>query len=130
MRRPYILVVDDEPDVVELIERALALEQIDVVSAYDGLSALDLAETERPDLILLDIMMPMMSGYEVAEQLKANPQTRHIPIVCLTSATSLDAQLRSTRAGAAGLIQKPFIPSRLIEEIRSRLAKKEAEEQA
>ena len=86
MKKPKILIVDDEPDIVTVIERTLAAEGFDFCTAYDGIGALDLAGSESPDVILLDIMMPMMSGYEVCEQLKGNPQTRDIPIVCVTSA--------------------------------------------
>ena len=60
-----ILIVDDEPDVVEFLETTLKAENFQVLSAYDGISALDICSTEKPDLVLLDIMMPMMSGYEV-----------------------------------------------------------------
>ena len=118
MGKPRILVVDDEPDVVEVIERALESEQFEVIPAYDGLSALDLAESEGPDLILLDIMMPMMSGYEVIEQLKVNPQTQRIPVVCLTSAHTVDARARCKQAGATALVMKPFSPAELVAQIR------------
>jgi DNA-binding response OmpR family regulator len=107
---PKVLVVDDEPDVVSLIERILTTEQFDVLTAYDGIGAMDLAENERPDLILLDIMMPMMSGYEVCEQLKANPATQQIPVVCLSS-------------GAITLILKPFTQAELVAQIRRHLPK-------
>jgi len=118
---PKILVVDDEPDVVSLIERTLAAEGFQVVSAYDGIGALDLASTERPDLVLLDIMMPMMSGYEVCQTLKSNPATQNIPIVCLSSAHSPDARNHALKAGAATLITKPFLPAELVAQIRRHL---------
>jgi len=113
-----ILIVDDEPDVVTLIERTLCGEGYEVFSAYDGISALDIAETEQPDLILLDIMMPMMSGYEVCEQLKANPQTKEITVLCVSSAHSADALARSRQVGAVGLVMKPFTPAELVAQIR------------
>lgn len=122
---PKILVVDDEPDTVMLIARALKTEGFDVVSAYDGISALDLAESESPDLVLLDIMMPMMSGYEVCEQLKSNPQTQGIPVLCLSSAHTHDARTRSINAGAATLILKPFSPAELVAQIRRHLPEAE-----
>ncbi len=120
-QRPRILVVDDEPDVVMLIERALLAEGFDVITAYDGILALDLATTERPDLVLLDIMMPMMSGYEICQQIKANPLTQHIPVVCLSSAHSMDARARSRQVGAETLLMKPFAPSELVAQIRRHL---------
>ena len=119
--KPRILVVDDEPDVVAVIARALTSEDFEVISAYDGISALDLAESERPDLILLDIMMPMMSGYEVCEQLKANPQTKSIPVVCLSSAHTADARERSRKVGALTLVLKPFTSAELVAQIRRHL---------
>ncbi len=121
MKAPKILIVDDEPDTVMLIARALKTEGFDVVSAYDGISAVDLAESESPDLVLLDIMMPMMSGYEVCEQLKANPQTQNIPVLTLSSAHGHEALVKSINAGAATLILKPFTPAELVAQIRRHL---------
>ncbi len=115
---PRILVVDDEPDVVTLMTLALEGEGFETLTAYDGISALDIAQAERPDLILLDVMMPMMSGYEVCEQLKASPATQHIPILCVTSAHSNDARERSRKAGAATVVLKPFTTAELVAQIR------------
>jgi len=115
---PKILVVDDEPDVVSFMERTLRTEGFDVVSAYDGISALDLVDAEQPDLVLLDLMMPMISGYEVCEQIKGNPQTQEIPIICVSSAHTPDARAHSMRLGAATLIVKPFLPMELVAQIR------------
>ncbi len=123
MEKPRILIVDDELDVVEFIERVLATEGFDTISAYDGLSAVDAAVNEGPDLILLDIMMPMMSGYEVMEQLKADPQTKNIPVICLTSAHGMDAQARCKEKGASWVMMKPFSPAELVAQIRIWLAK-------
>jgi len=116
-----ILIVDDEPDVVALIQRSLELEQFEVICAYDGIGALDLVESEKPELILLDVMMPMMSGYEVCRQLKSNPRTKHIPVLCVTSAHSEDTRQNAQRAGAQGLLIKPFMPAELIAQIRRHL---------
>ena len=116
-----ILIVDDEPDVVSLIERTLKSDGFEVVKAYDGIGALDLVSTEKPDLVLLDLMMPMMSGYEVCQQLKSNPQTRNIPVVCLSSAHTPDARAHSLKAGAVELLTKPFFPQELIAQIRRHL---------
>lgn len=118
MSNPKILVVDDEPDVVAFIERTLRTEGFDVVSAFDGISALDLVDAEKPDLVLLDLMMPMISGYEVCEQIKANPQTQAIPVICVSSAHTPDARAHTLRLGAATLIVKPFLPMELVAQIR------------
>ena len=125
MDKPKILIVDDEPDVVEFIERTLRPEGFEVVCAYDGISALDLVDSEGPDLVLLDIMMPMMSGYEVCQQIKANTQTQHIPVVCLSSAHTPDARAQSLKVGAVALIVKPFLPAELVAQIRRYLRKRE-----
>ncbi|HIJ64388.1 MAG TPA: response regulator [Candidatus Hydrogenedentes bacterium] len=122
MPRQKILVVDDEPDVVAFLERILVAEQFEVVSAYDGISAIDIAAAEKPDVVLLDIMMPMMSGYEVCEQLKADPVTQHIPIVCLTSAVTPDARVRSLQVGAADVLTKPILPAELVAQLRRHIA--------
>jgi DNA-binding response OmpR family regulator len=116
-------VVDDEPDVVLLMERALRAEGFDVLTAYDGISAVDIAARELPDLVLLDVMMPMMSGYEVCSQLKATPETSEIPVLCITSAHTGEARARSREAGAAGLIPKPFLPEELVAQVRRYLRK-------
>ena len=125
MKNPKILVVDDEPDVVELLGRTLKSDGFEVVVAYDGIGALDLASTERPDLILLDIMMPMMSGYEVCMQLKASPETQDIPVICVSSAHSPDARAQALKSGAATLVTKPFMTAELIAQIRRHLRTKE-----
>lgn len=116
-----ILVVDDEQDVVALIETTLKGEGFDVVTAYDGITALDVCNTEKPDLILLDIMMPMMSGYEVCEQIKANPLTQHIPVLCISSAHSPEARAHCFRVGAVELLKKPFLPAELIAQVKRHL---------
>ncbi len=122
-----VLIVDDEPDVVSLIERTLSGDGFDVVKAYDGIGALDLVSTEKPDLVLLDLMMPMMSGYEVCQQIKSNPQTSGIPVVCLSSAHTPDARAQSLKAGAAELITKPFFPNELLAQIRRHLRARDEE---
>ena len=116
--KPKILIVDDEPDVVSFIERTLKAEGFDVACAYDGIGALDLVDSEKPDLVLLDIMMPMISGYEVCEQIKANPQTQDIPVICVSSAHTPDARAQSLKVGASTLVVKPFLPKELIAQIR------------
>ncbi|HOJ70028.1 MAG TPA: response regulator [Candidatus Hydrogenedentes bacterium] len=116
-----ILVVDDEPDVVAFLETTLRSEGFDVVSAYDGITALDVCSSEKPDLVLLDIMMPMMSGYEVCEQIKANPLTQHIPVLCISSAHSPEARAHCFRVGAVELLKKPFLPAELIAQVKRHL---------
>ena len=127
MAKPKVLIVDDETDVVEFITRTLQSEGYDVVCAYDGIGALDLADSEKPDIVVLDIMMPMMSGYEVCEQLKSNPQTQNIPIICVSSAHTPDARALSLRVGASALVVKPFRSAELIAQIKRYLKTEEGE---
>ena len=126
MSKPKILVVDDEPDVVAFMERTLRTEGFEVVSAFDGISALDLVDAEKPDLVLLDLMMPMISGYEVCEQIKANPQTQGIPVICVSSAHTPDARAHTLKLGAATLIVKPFLPMELVAQIRRYLKQEQS----
>ncbi len=128
MAKPKILVVDDEPDVVKLIEASLTSDGFEVLKAYDGISAIDVIENERPDLVLLDLMMPVMSGYEVCEQLKGNPVTHDIPIICLTSAHAPSVREQSVRLGAAYVIEKPFLIKELTVQIKRHLRQTQPEQ--
>ncbi|MFQ6097982.1 MAG: response regulator, partial [Armatimonadota bacterium] len=80
-----ILVVDDEKHIVRLVEVNLQRAGYDVVTAYDGVQALEMVKQERPDMLVLDVMMPRMNGFEVLKQLKANPETQEIPVIMLTA---------------------------------------------
>ena len=122
MSKPRILIVDDEPDVVKMMERALTMEGFEVLSAYDGVAALDIAETDQPHAIVLDIMMPMMSGYETCSQLKQNPNTQNIPVLCLTSANSPEVRDKARKAGAQALLNKPILPRELAVQLNRYIA--------
>lgn len=122
-KKSKILIVDDEPDVVTFLERVLCNEGFEVLVAYDGVEALSVAELEDPDLILLDIMMPMMSGYEVCQELRASAKTQSIPVVCVSSAHSPEARALSLKAGASALIVKPFSPAELLAQIERYIRK-------
>jgi len=115
---PKVLVVDDEEDVLRFISDALKLEGIEVVTAFDGLSALDMAGSEKPDIIILDIMMPLMNGYEVCQQLRSNPSTADIPVMFLSSAYTTDAVRIGRDLGAVGYIVKPFAPAELVRSVK------------
>lgn len=116
-----ILVVDDAPHVVELVSFNLRREGYCVVSASNGAAALLAAEQECPDLIILDVMMPLMSGLQVAEQLKANEKTRHIPVVFLTAKSNECDIAAGLLAGAEIYLTKPFSPSELSRVVRALL---------
>lgn len=105
---PCALVVDDDRLFLRLVELNLGKLGIRVLLAESGPEALRLATSERPDIILLDLMMPQMDGYEVMRQLKACEETRKIPVVMLTAKSSQSDRLRCEEMGIAAYITKPF----------------------
>jgi DNA-binding response OmpR family regulator len=105
---PTILVVDDQPINVQLLKRKLEREGIRVVTAYNGLEALDLVAREKPDLILLDVMMPDMDGIEVCQRLQASEETRSIPVIFITARTSKEGKIEGLGVGAVDYITKPI----------------------
>jgi CheY-like chemotaxis protein len=119
MNSKSILLADDEEDIKTVVKFYLESRGYNVLTAYDGLDAISLCEQHKPDLLLLDVMMPVMSGFEVARRLKANPATRDIPIVMLSAASQGDSIKEGLEAGARDYIVKPFEPSKLEELIRS-----------
>lgn len=112
-----IMVVDDEPDIVRLVSFTLTRRGFKVVEATDGVSAIVLAEAEQPDLILMDVMMPFMNGYEASKRLKENPKTSDIPIVMLSAKSQLVEKAAGLESGAVDYICKPFTPSELVGEV-------------
>ena len=120
--RPRILVIDDEPFFLELISQALS-EQFQVSLAKNGKQGLARAQgAGRPDLILLDIVMPEMDGYETCRQLKKNISTREIPIIFLTSKLDEENELKAFQLGAVDYITKPLNISTLLTCVRTQLA--------
>ena len=121
-----ILVVDDNPDNLQLISELL-LDRYRLKVAGNGAKALRIAQgSPRPDLILLDIMMPEMDGYEVCRRLKAEPQTRDIPLIFLTAKSEVAAEQRGFDLGAADYITKPISPPILLARVRAQLQLKAA----
>ena len=94
-----VLVVDDQPLNVKLLEAKLTAEYYDVVTAADGLEALRIAGDVRPDIILLDVMMPGIDGYEVCRRLKGDPELNHIPVVMVTALDAAADRIRGIDAG-------------------------------
>ena len=119
MAKPKILVIEDERDVAKVITINLKLEGMDVVEAYDGPSALEQLEKSKPDCIVLDIMLPKISGWDILKQVKSDPETSDIPVVMVTAKVAERDQLRGLGAGADKYITKPFSPIALTESIKS-----------
>jgi len=109
-----ILAVDDNPENVELINDILATSGYMVIPAKDGPTALALAESHEPDLVLLDVNMPGMDGFEVCTRLKSNDKTAHIPVIMVTAMNDVDYRVRGLTVGADDYLSKPFSPRELI----------------
>jgi len=115
--QPVVLAADDDEDVHELIVLCLKLSGYTVLQAHDGAEALELARTTQPDLAVLDVMMPMMDGFELTRRLRKDEATSKMPIILLTSRGQEADIQRGFDAGADDYIRKPFSP----EELRSRV---------
>jgi two-component system alkaline phosphatase synthesis response regulator PhoP len=119
MAKGKILVVDDEIYIVHILDFSLGMEGYEVVTALDGEQGLEKARSQRPDLIVLDIMMPKLDGYETCKMLKADPETRSIPIILLSAKGRNIDQKIGFEVGADDYITKPFSPRKLVERINS-----------
>ncbi len=108
MAVPKILVVDDQPINVQLLKRKLEREGMAVATAYSGREALDLVAADKPDLILLDVMMPEMDGIEVCQRLQSDSETKTIPIIFITARTSKEGKIEGLGVGAVDYITKPI----------------------
>jgi two-component system cell cycle response regulator len=114
-----ILVVDDIMPNVKLLEAKLSSEYYEVITAYNGPEALEKAEKESPDIILLDVMMPGMDGFEVCATLKKNPKLAHIPVVMVTALTDTQDKVRGLESGADDFLSKPINDTALMARVRS-----------
>jgi two-component system alkaline phosphatase synthesis response regulator PhoP len=109
-----ILAVDDEKHIVRLIQVNLERAGYEVVTASDGKEALDKVASEQPDLVVLDVMMPVMDGFETLRNLKANPATREIPVIMLTAKAQDADVFRGWQSGVDCYLTKPFNPMELL----------------
>jgi len=125
---PKILVADDERDIRELIGYTLRFAGFDVVLVADGIAAIEQAPLEQPDLILLDVRMPRVTGYDVCRQLKEDPATSAIPIVFLSAKGQEGEIQEGLDSGAVEYIVKPFTPDDLTEQVREVLERVEVSE--
>jgi len=120
--RPKILVVDDNQQNLELLQAYLEdLPGVTTIAATDGLEAIQKVIRERPNLVLLDIMMPKMSGFEVCKQIKANPDTRHIQVVMVTALSETGDIERATECGTDDYLTKPIERKALVDLVRTML---------
>ncbi len=124
MNNAKILVADDIKQNVKLLRVILTAVEYDVIEAYDGNEALEKARTENPDLILLDIMMPKLTGYEVCQRLRADGATKNIPIIMITALHEMDDRIKGIEAGADDFISKPFNKTELLARVKSLLQMK------
>jgi len=111
--RPKVLVADDDHNMRQLISEALPRHRFEVYQAADGKETWDIVKNLRPDIVLLDVMMPGLDGIEVCRQMRQNPQTRNIPVIMLTAKAQLKDKLKGIESGADDYITKPFDPLEL-----------------
>jgi diguanylate cyclase (GGDEF)-like protein len=120
-RRETVLVADDDEDIVRFVEVNLRLEGFDVATAVDGEQALQLACDLMPDLVLLDVMMPKIDGFEVCQRLRSDPRTKHISVIMLTAKSLSADKVVGLTAGADDYMIKPFDPIELVARVKSAL---------
>ncbi len=123
MSQKKILVVDDEVDLVETIRFPLEMEGFNVLVSYNGEDALNQARKEKPDLILLDLMLPKLDGYKVCRLLKFDERYKDIPILMLTAKTQEKDKLLGKETGANEYITKPFDIDDLMKKVKAYLSK-------
>jgi DNA-binding response OmpR family regulator len=119
MTTPTVLVIDDEKDLVEIVRYNLEKEHIHAITAFDGQSAVEIALRHHPDLIVLDLMMPGMSGLEVCRLLRSDSKTQNIPIIMLTARASETDRVIGLELGADDYVTKPFSPRELVARVRA-----------
>lgn len=126
-QRPLALVADDDTEIAVLVEILLQRDGYDVVKAMNGAEALDLIERKKPDVVVLDIMMPNVNGYEVVQRLRSGDATRFLPVILLSARAGAIDRKYGMRVGADDFILKPFQADDLLERIRSVLPQPVAE---
>lgn len=121
MDEPVVLVVDDSPTVRKIVQLTLLREHIHVVTAGDGLSALAAVADEQPDLILLDIMLPRMDGYNICQVVRRNMAYKDMPIIMLSGKDGLFDKMRGKLAGSTEYMTKPFDSAELVQTVKRHL---------
>ena len=120
--RPVVLIVEDQQDLRQLYAQHLTMSGFDVIEAANGLEAIDHTLSSLPDVVLMDLSLPIVDGWEATRRLKADVRTAHIPIVALTAHDGSGELQRATRAGCDWFVPKPCPPAALITEVRRVLA--------
>lgn len=118
-----VLVVEDHEENRRILRLLLASASIDMIEAVTGEEGVAAAERERPDLILMDIQLPGLDGYEATRRIKGNPAVRHIPIIVVTSYALSGDDVKAFEAGCDAYVTKPFVPRELLAKVREFLAK-------
>lgn len=121
---PLVLVVDDYADAREMYAESLLVSGFRVAEAADGSSAIEQARALSPDVILMDLSLPGMDGWEATRRLKADPRTSHIPVVALTGHAMASALEQARLAGCDRFVAKPALPDVVVEEVRQAISKK------
>jgi len=129
MGKGTILVIDDEKDLLELVRYNLEKEQFDVILARDGESGVEIARKHRPDLIILDVMMPGMDGLEVCRRLRAEERTAKVPLIMLTARAAESDRVVGLEMGADDYVTKPFSPRELVARVRALLRRSTRQEE-
>jgi len=117
------LIIDDDVDTLKLVGLMLQRQGYQILAATNGAQGLTVAENELPAIILLDLMMPQMDGYEVARRLRANPETAHIPVLMFTARNQIDDRIAGIESGADAYLTKPAHPAELQAQVQALLAR-------
>lgn len=122
-RKKKILIIEDEPDIAASLAARLELEGFRIDITNNGQEGVHSARSGKPDLILLDIMMPLLNGYDVLNLLKTDPSTKAIPIIVLTALPHVEDAEKAFQAGASDFLNKPYTNERLVQKVRKILPK-------
>ena len=120
-----IMMVEDTEDNRQIMRDLMASTDYELIEAVDGAAGVAMAASHKPDLILMDIQLPVMDGYEAARRIKSDPALRHIPIIAVTSYALSGDEAKTLAAGCDGYVAKPFSPRHLLAKIREFLALKD-----